>query len=180
MPHVLRGLLTLGACALLWLSAPGMAHAYEDEITLGLGIGYSNLFVKDIEDAGPTPEQGVALDVSGSYGLGPAWALRARATWGIHPSSVDALQLVVGSVEALYLIDVVEVVPYFGLGAGVLGVFEGGFVAPETHAVVGADYLLSRTLALGVDVRVHLLPTELDTAPVYLAALGTVTFMFNR
>jgi hypothetical protein len=132
-------------------------------------------------DDSPPPEQGLIVDGSVSYGLNTAWSLRGRLSYALNPGD-EPLHVGVAAAEVLYLIDVVEVVPYFGLGAGALARLRNGDgdVVPAVHAVVGFDYLLSRTVALGVDVRAHLLPTELDSAPVYLAALGTMTFMFNR
>jgi hypothetical protein len=172
---VFRGLITLCGCALLLLSAPATALAYEDQITLGVGLGYANAVSDSL------PASGVLADVAVSYGLSSVWTLRGRVSYALHPDDRTMHVLLTGG-ELLYMIDVVEVVPYFGLGVDALSRFraDDSHVDPALHGVVGLDYLCSRDVALGIDARVLMLPTELDHDPLYIAATASVTWMFDR
>ena len=91
----------------------------------------------------------------------------------MHVALVDA--------ELLYLIDVLELVPYFGLGAGAAGRVWSGVVDvdPTAHAVIGLDYLISRALTLELDARPYLLLTELERAPFYFGVTVGVVWMFD-
>jgi hypothetical protein len=179
VPAVSRGRITL-ACA-CWTAlaaiAPAVAHAYEDELTLGVGLGYANAVSNTL------PQHGALFDLAGSVGLSNVWTLRGRLSYAFHP---DDRPLHVGwaGIEMLYLIDVVEVVPYFGLGVDGFGRDRNGDFRADaaSHVVVGLDYLVSRTIALELDVRAHVLWTAIspDRDPFYLAATASVIWMFDR
>jgi hypothetical protein len=121
------------------------------------------------------------LDVAGSVGLTGVWTLRGRVSYALHPDD-HAMHVMLAGAELLYLIDVVEVVPYFGLGVDGIGHARDGHVSIDaaSHLVVGLDYLLSRDVALGIDVRALALWTALDHDPAYVAAVATITWMFDR
>jgi hypothetical protein len=161
--------------ALAWgaLSAR-RAHAYEDQQTVAVGLGYAQSVGRE------AVQHGVLLDVAASTGLSAQWALRGRLSYALHPGE-DALHVGIGAAELLYVVDVLELVPYAGLGAGALlraqrSELEG---APAAHVVAGIDYLLSRNWTLELDARGHLLLTELSTHPVYWAATVSVIWMLD-
>ncbi|HMI91941.1 MAG TPA: hypothetical protein VK509_11285, partial [Polyangiales bacterium] len=156
-----------------WLiaTAPASpAQAYEDQFTLGLGLGYAHAFPSG------APHPGALTELSASTGLDPTWTARARLAAAWHPSE-RALYRGIAGAELLYMIDVLELVPSLGLGLDGMvtrlppasddaaAELRGDLAA---HAVLGLDYLLSRELSLGLDVRPHLLITALDDEPLYL------------
>ena len=166
-----------GACwALLALRAPGVAHAYEDQVTLGLGAGYANAVSDSL------PQHGALFDVSSSVGLSNVWTIRGRLSYAYHPDDVPMHVGIVGA-ELLYMIDVTEVVPYFGLGMDGIGhVRSHGdpTVDAASHVVLGFDYLASRTIALELDGRALALWTALDHDPLYITVTASVIWIFNQ
>jgi hypothetical protein len=162
------------ALLLLALWPRPAAHAYEDQATLGFGAGYGH-FVSD-----SAPAHGLLTDVLGSVGLTQSWSLRGRISHAWHPGDPDeqVLHLAAGLTHAF---DVIELVPYFGLGAGALARVRDGDVAvePTGNLGLGLDYLLSREVILKLDLDARFVLTQLDSDPVYLAALGAVVFVFE-
>jgi hypothetical protein len=156
------------------MAAPPRVHAYEDQRTVGLGLGYAHA----VSDALPGP--GASIDLSASVGLNAVWTARAHLTYGLHPGS-KPLHVGVIAAELLYVIDILEFVPYFGAGLGAVGqAYAGAFNAyPAAHAVAGIDYLLSRALALELDARAHLLLTALQDEPLYLTATLSVVWILD-
>jgi hypothetical protein len=157
-----------------WACLPSSARAYEDQFTLAVGAGYAHA----IDDGPDAP--GVAGDVSGSLGLGDAWAFRVRGGYSGHPGSPGA-SLFSAAGELLYVVDIVDLVPYAGIGAGVLVGEVGGdsSAGPSAHLVLGCDYVLSRSFALELDLRAAFLASDLP-APSYLTALVSGVFLFDR
>ena len=168
------------AAALAVLAAsmcvPGRALAYEDQITLGLGVGYAHAISPAYGHA-----PGVITDLSASVGLSQAWTLRGRLAYAAHPEA-PALHAVLGAGELLYLVDIVEFVPYAGLGLGVFGGTWGADAAivPAAHVVGGCDYLLTRALALEIDLRAVLWPASLEGDRAYFAAVLSGVLMLDR
>ena len=102
--------------ALLWLgltAAP--ARAYEDQLTLGAGVGYG------YSASSEWPRHAALFDLSASYGLSrePSRSAATPATAGTRRSRRCTCAIL--GAELLYLIDVVEVVPYFGIGVSGVG-----------------------------------------------------------
>jgi len=181
-----RSLPALGLALAAWLIATGPAseaHAYEDQFTLGIGLGYAHAFPSG------APHPGALAELSASTGLDATWTARARLAAAWHPSE-QALYRGVGGVELLYMIDVLELVPSLGLGLDAVitrwPVAAGGGDDAElrgdfaAHAVLGLDYLLSRELSLGLDVRPHLLVTALDDEPLYLTISASLVWVFDH
>jgi len=160
--------------ALLSLAFAIPARAYEDQLTLGVGAGHAHAASDTL------PRNGALFDVSVSTGLGPVWSLRGRASYALHPDA-EPMHVALVDAEVLYLIDVLELVPYFGIGTGAAGRVRGGEldVDPTVHVVVGLDYLISRALTLELDARPYLLVTELVRAPVYFGVTAGVVWMFD-
>ena len=161
--------------ALLWLgltAAP--ARAYEDQLTLGAGVGYG------YSASSEWPRHAALFDLSASIGLSPTLALRGHAGYGWHPAESPLHGAILGA-ELLYLIDVVEVVPYFGIGvSGVARIRDGDFhAAAAAQLALGIDYHLSRDLALELDLRPYLLFTDLDREPLFLSALFSIIWLLD-
>ncbi len=137
--------------ALAWqLLVSPSAHAYEDQASLDGALGYVLLVDPDGD-----PRQGPGITLGAGLGLSDLGILRADVGYAAlfaqgalrHAGRVRA--------EGVYLIDVLQFVPFFGLGASLL-VTEGvdhAQLRPGGHLVFGVDYLVSRTWILGLDVR---------------------------
>ena len=162
--------------AALSCSAPaGVARAYEDQYTLGLGAGYAQAVSNSL------PRHGAQFDVNGSVGLGPVFSLRGRLSYAFHPADQPLNTGLVGA-ELLYLIDIVELVPYFGVGLDGVGRARSSNLELDAaaHLVVGIDYLISRKMILGLDLRSHLLFTALDRDPFYVSLIVSASWIFER
>ncbi len=159
-------------------AAPSHASAYDQQWTLGIDAGYGAVLFDT-----PLPRHGIAFGADASIGLNDIWSLRARIGWAVHPGA-STLHVASFGAELLYLVDVVEVVPYFGAGLDAIAtIYEGRLgVEPAVHAVIGAEYLVSRAWLLGLDVRPYLLPLSLsDTglSPAYLTITLRASLMFD-
>jgi hypothetical protein len=155
----------------MWLSvvcAP--AQAYEDQVTLGVGLGYAYATRSD------QPHHGATVTAFTTLGLGPSWSARGLFSYGLHPAQASRSRLDLAA-ELLYLIDVVELVPYVGAGIDALGTWtEGGpSFRPDfaLHPVVGADWLVSRDLLIGLDVRPLFVLTDAKRELLYLNVMLT-------
>ncbi|MEY4576864.1 MAG: hypothetical protein RL701_1567 [Pseudomonadota bacterium] len=155
------------------------ACAYEDQLTLGAGIGYA------FADTAAGARHGVALQLDASLGLGPSWTGRAYLGVQLHPAVADsALFTRLGAgAELLYLLDLLEFVPYAGVG---LDVFAGNASEPGTwradfglHPVLGIDWLLSREFILGLSARPVFVVTDWGQQPLYLTVLVTASLALD-
>jgi hypothetical protein len=154
---------------------PSAAHAYEDQWTLGVGLGYAHAFPHD------APHPGALAELSASLGLDPVWSVRARLSAAFHPDD-HALYRGMAGGELLYMIDILELVPSFGLGVDAIASRSDAKTRADfaLHAVLGLDYLLSRTLTLGFDVRPYLLAARVKDEPLYLALSASLVWMFDQ
>jgi opacity protein-like surface antigen len=150
--------LALAAFVALGCLAPSEAQAYERQWHAGVSLGYG-LF-------GDGGASGLGGGLHLTYGLSDAFNAMAEVDATYHPGSERVLAS--GAVGASYVIDVLRWVPYVGLMAGVYeDIFTGPCPAPcsavDTRfglsVPVGLDYQLSRSVAVGVQGRYHLLLT---------------------
>ncbi|MEY4514361.1 MAG: hypothetical protein RLZZ450_6483 [Pseudomonadota bacterium] len=153
-----RAWLSCIAAVVACLLPSGDAHAYDEQASLDLALGYA-LTVQD-----DTSTQGASVDVGASLGLSDA--VVARATLGyatlVEPRYAEREVSHLGRlrVEGLYLLDVLKVVPFFGLGVTLTNSPHDAAalpVRPGGHLLFGVDYLASRSWIVGVDVRSALL-----------------------
>jgi hypothetical protein len=136
------------------LSATPTARAYEDVITVDFELGAAFSLSPDFM----APCCGPLFGFANSIGLGDKFSFRGRLEYTWMPGSDDVHAAIAGA-ELFYLIDIVEFVPFFGLGIDMIAGGPDPFGEPALafggHAIVGFDYLLSREIALGLDVRQH-------------------------
>jgi hypothetical protein len=161
------------------LALPKVARAYEDRGSVGLELGYGVVVITDTD----LPQHGVLGGVEGSIGIWDVLVVRAHAAYAFHPGD-DPLHVVLFGAELLYLVDIVQVVPFFGLGIDGITTIWTNEVALElgAHLTVGAEYLVSRDIAIGIDVRPHFLPihfTEGRTEPVYITVNARLSYLFD-
>lgn len=161
--------------SLVWCAwAAGVAHAYEDQITLGAELGYA----ASAETA--LPAHGASVGAAGSLGLSDTWSLRGRLAYAWHPAERPGHVGIAGA-EIVYLLDVLQVVPFFGLGADALAVSHGGEfgIDPAVHAVIGVDYLLDWDWTLGFEARPMLRIAGLMEPRMYVMANVRLSFVFD-
>ncbi len=161
---------------------PSVALAYEDMGTAGAGVGAA--FTLDPET--PSPCCGVMLAAAGTVGLGDTFSLGAQLAGVVHPGSESPTRwLGFFALEVTYLLDVVTVVPFFGVGLdAVIGGAEGSFGLDfGAHAVLGAEYLVDRNLVVGLDLRPRFLflraADDLGLGLFYLTASARVSYRFD-
>lgn len=152
-------------------SAPSTARAYEGQAGLWAAAGYTGIVGNT-----PLPPHAVHLGVGVGVGLDDTWELRGRLDYGFH---MDAAHRAAASVDLVYVLDVLSVVPYLGIGAGGaltvlspslgLGDVRGDFV---TSVLLGLDVLLDRTWTIGVEIRPTFAVTHFDAEPFALSALA--------
>jgi hypothetical protein len=164
------------ALVAVWCWAAAPAQAYEDQASLDAELGYGNAVSDSV------PAHGVLLGVGASLGLSDLFTLRGELSWALHPGSSHTLSVFFASAELLYLIDIFELVPYFGVGIDGIGAWTSG--APFStdlgaHPVLGLDWLISRRLTLGLQLRSVFLLTALSRDPVYLRAGASLSYLFD-
>ena len=161
----------------LALLGPATAHAYEDQVGLAAGLGYAV-----IPSDTALPQHGLAVQAEIGFGLGDTWELRALAGYAVEIADEPLHRVHLGA-ELVYLLDILEVVPFFGVGIDLpLTIHPLVDRIPDFagHAVVGIDWLLSRDFALGVEVRPYVLFTRLDAdAPVWLTTVIRAQVLFE-
>jgi len=135
--------------ALVGLGAPSVAAAYEDQISVGLELGWAG-----VPSSGTLPQNGIDLGITAGYGITDAWGVRGLASFDLLFGD-RRLRIGMMGAEAIYLLDIVRFVPVFGFGVdGVISGFNGenrGDFA--LHALLGFDYLLNERWSIGASGR---------------------------
>lgn len=167
------------ASVVLLLLGPAEAKAYEDQVGLGLDAGYAVVLGN-----ADLPAHGIPFGLTFWWGLGDTFQLQGRIGYAPHPD-LQTLHVGVASAEILYLLDLMQVVPFAGVGADLLYLRRGSAAAfePAFHLLVGLDYLIDRRWIAGLDIRPFVLPLEIPArgfSPVYLTASLRLTLAFDR
>ncbi|HEV8324122.1 MAG TPA: hypothetical protein VG389_21065 [Myxococcota bacterium] len=104
---------------------------------------------------------GAGAGVHAAYGLSTAWSLAASASWravlpatDLNGDPVTAKHLAGAVVGATFALDVFRIVPFLTAGAGayVVGSKEGVRLAPAAELGLSLEYLLTRSIAVGVEL----------------------------
>ena len=133
----------------LWVSLPASARAYEDQATLGFGVGYAGM-----PDSDALPPHGIDFALSAGGGIGDAWSIQGFLSHNVFPSD-RALHMSMAGLETVYALDIVRFVPLIGAGLdGILTVRDrrarGDFAL---HGLLGVDFLINPRWIIGADVR---------------------------
>lgn len=161
------GLVIAAACP------PGTVRAYEDQLSFGLGAGYAYATRDDAS------HHGAFFQLEASLGVTPTWSVRGLVGYGEHPASTRLSQGLLG-VEAVYLVDVLELVPYAGIGVDALASFTPDTrFAVAAHPVVGIDWLLDRSFLMGVSARPMFVLSDFDRGPLYLTVSLTAAWLWD-
>lgn len=173
------------AALVVAIALPEHARAYEDQLGLSLAAGYAVVAVDGpLSPAGVAlPQHGFVLQAEASLGLGDTWELRALAGWAMEIGDTS-LHRVSPGLEVVYLLDVLEVVPFLGLGIDApISIFGDEVWADfAAHGVVGFDWLLAREYAIGLEVRPYVLLTALTRTAgdaVWITATARFQYLFE-
>jgi hypothetical protein len=155
----------------VFVSAPTGALAYEDQLAVGLDVGYADVATTRVGAGfGGGPHAKIGLD--------DTWNLYAAGFYSYHPGETLHVATLGAGVE--YVFDVLQWIPWGGLGAEVLWAAQGDEQGAEggIQAALGLDYLASRSYSVGIVLRGHTILSALDTFPLYgtLALRGSLDF----
>jgi outer membrane protein W len=177
------------AAVMLVVAAARDAGAVENQHHVGLGPQLAILKVDDKS----TLSIGGGLALHYTYGLNDQLNVMAELGGAIvaahqkqdapdsphtRPAEIDHLAAGIG-----YVIDVIRYVPYIGILASGYrvsgGTIDKALVIPGVELAVGLDYQLSRSWAVGLAARQHMLLTKLSTYPTYTTGLLRVEYMWG-
>jgi hypothetical protein len=155
--HNKRFRLLVAALALLLsgLFGSSRAAAYEEQVSVDAALGYALLTGPD-----SSSRQGLGAELGAGIGLSDVVVLRGTVGYAALLRKDDVEQVGRLRLEAIYLLDVLQVVPFFGLGLTLTTAQETSArvpLRPGGQLVVGLDYLLTRSWICGLDVRAALL-----------------------
>jgi hypothetical protein len=156
-----RRLAWAGIAGALLLATP-LARAAEDEAVLVLEPGAGAL------EGGEAPRRGPSLGAAAWWGLDDLLWLTVSGRGGAWLASggEPASAYGEGFLGLAAALDVVRTVPFAELAVGAIAA--RGEFAPTVRLGIGADHFLSRTVSLGLVLRVAPVPAELGD--VHLAA----------
>lgn len=156
MRNVPRSLALFASALLSVALSPAVAEAYERQWHVGASAGYV------LERYDDETENGFGGGLHLAYGLSDAFNFMVEGGVAAHRGG-DMLTLS-GSAGVAYVLDILEWVPYAGfmVGAhdvwtrgcdGIEGVPCGHDVRPSITVPVGLDYVVSRSVAIGLTGR---------------------------
>jgi hypothetical protein len=129
---------------------PRRARAYAEQASLDVSAGYLGAI------SSPTLlTNGIPLEIGAGMGISDLFVLRAGLGYGPRFAHGDVQQAGRLRTELAYVVDVLRWVPFFGLGASLLGYDDGSTfrVRPAWYLLLGLDFLANRSWVVGLDVR---------------------------
>lgn len=146
--------------AVLVALVPASAWGYEDQLAVGLDLGYAQV-------AGADGGAGLGGGPQAKIGLDDTWNLFAAGFYANHPA--ESLHVATLGAGIEYVFDVLQWIPWGGVGAEVVWAAVPGDAGAEAgvQAAVGLDYLASRDYSFGITIRGHTVLSALDRFPVY-------------
>ena len=165
------------------LAPAGRARAYEDRASFAVELGWGV-----VGSSAPLPTHGFVSGIGVGFGLNDTWELRVDAAYALHPSALHRLRT---SVEIVYLVDIIEVVPFVGLGTGAAFSFIADEPPPpisstlavrpdfEAHIVTGFDVLLDRDWTVGIVVRPIFQLTSAENDLFYLTVTARAQLLVD-
>lgn len=147
------------------------AAAYDGQLGLWAAAGYSGI----VGDT-PLPPHAVHFGLGGTIGIEDVWELRVRLDYAFHLARAHRTSV---SLDLVYLVDVLSVVPYLGVGVGLRASVQDEDRAALAvradllaGAVLGLDVLLSRDWTVGFEIRPTFVPTGFESEPALFSALA--------
>lgn len=183
------GTLALAAIFGVGVFASSPARAIERQHHLGLGPELAILSINQKS----TASVGGGGAIHYAYGLTDQWNLTVEGRSAVvaadqkqdlpesprnRPASVDH-----GAVGISYVIDILRWVPYIGLQGGVYrlagGTLPEPLFLPGLSVSAGLDYQISRSFAVGLGLRQHLMISKLETYPSYTTVALRFEYMWG-
>jgi hypothetical protein len=131
--------------------ATSNARAYDEQWSLDAAAGYALL----VRDDWPT-RQGTGVDLGATLGVSDSVMLRGTLGYAFLADTHRHEHLGRLRAEGLYLLDVLKLVPFFGVGVTLTTAQHSEQelpLRPGVHLVLGLDYLASRSWNVGADAR---------------------------
>jgi hypothetical protein len=152
---------SLSALAFLLVTLPSVAWAGEDELVLAVEPAYAVL----VRPEGS--KHGTGADASLWFGVSETiWLAASAGAFGAF-SDAPVISEACGGIAIAF--DVFRIIPF---GEAMIGaLFTRDTIAPSLRFAIGADYLISRTLAVGLIGRYRPLPDALGGDALVTAGL---------
>jgi hypothetical protein len=162
------------ACALVLVAAP--ASAAKDVKRIGVQGGFAGL-------ASEGSFAGFGGALYGGWSFTDALTLGVNATASSNQVTEKGGRSLVTSqaVGITYALDIIQIVPYAGIYAGIYQFTGGGL--PKTQIkggaqlALGVDYVYSRDFTFGLELRAHALPGEFLSSPTNPTPFYATTFL---
>jgi hypothetical protein len=158
------------------VAAPREAHAVDKLKRVGIAGGFAGVAGNEGDFSG------YGGGLLGAYGLNDAFSIRASAFASSNQIAKDGKRSYVLS-QALgidYQLDVIQLVPYFGVYAALYEVGRGNVerkVKFGAQLALGLDYIMSREVVVGIDLRAHALPADFARSPDNPTPFYATTFL---
>ena len=145
----------LGGLAALLI--PARAHGFDAQWHAGAGLGGVNASPASLG-------LGVGVNAYASYGLNDMFDLKLDFAASSHALTLSGNQERHGIYDVVlglsYKIDIIEWIPYFGIGAGYMfsDLPQGVGIEPNDillGGMIGLDYAMSREFGIGIANRLH-------------------------
>ena len=157
----------------------GAARAEQRELTVGLQPAYGLTYVDQRTPSGGGGFAHLAYGITDAVGIQltgglTAHPLGAALDDNMMPLPTGSLLTWSATAGIVYALDIVRIVPFFEAGLGVLGTItrtDSGVsqsIGASAALGLGADYLLTRRVAIGVVMRYHAFLSDLGRIPIYL------------
>lgn len=157
--------LALVGCLALGLSSfTGSARAAEGLKRVGVQAGFAGM-------SSEGSFAGFGGGLRGGYAVTDAWTLAVDATVSSNQVAKRGGRSLVMSqaVGAIYALDIIQVVPYFGVFVGAYELQGGGLPKSQlkggAQILLGLDWVYSRDFTFGLEMRAHALPGEFLASP---------------
>jgi hypothetical protein len=164
--------------SLLVVIAMNTARAEQREISIGLQPAYGLTYLDQRKPSGGGGFLHLAYGITDAIGVQITGGATAHPLAALEdemdPLPAGLLLTWQASAGIVYSLDIVRIVPFFEAGIGVLGAMtrtDAGVeqtLGASASLGLGADYLITRRVAVGVVIRYHMLLSDLERIPIYL------------
>jgi hypothetical protein len=167
---------TLVGCVLALVLVGAPAQAAKDVKRVGVQGGFAGL-----SSDGSFSGYGGALFAGWAVTDALTIAVNATASSNQITKTGGRSLVMSQAIGIIYALDVIQIVPYAGIYAGIYEFTGGGLQNTQFKGggqlALGADYVHSRELTFGLELRAHALPGEFLTSPTNPTPFYATTFL---